>query len=382
MIKYCTNCMMPETKPDLSFKDGVCNACINFENRKKINWHDRKNQLLVILEKYKNKSESNWECIIPVSGGKDSTYQVLTALKLGMHPLCVTSRTCDLSEIGRYNLDNIRNLGVDLIEFGPGAKTRNKLNRIGLLELGDISWPEHVGIFTIPVRVAINFKIPLIIWGENSQNEYGGPAGEEKNNTLDRRWLEEFGGLIGMRVSDLSGFPGLSKKDLISYTYPSDEEIKNAGITGLFLGHYLPWDGYENAIIAKENGFKFFDTRVEGSLVDYENLDNYQTGIHDYFKFIKFGFSRVTDIACLYIRRKRLTREQAKNYIIKYDGKFPATYLKKPLEEILKPLNISVEEFIKCCDKFTNKKLFKKDNTGKLLKDASGNLTKVTYDNI
>ena len=374
--------MMPETKPDLSFKDGVCNACINFDNREKIDWDERKNQLVSILEKYKNKSKNYWNCIIPVSGGKDSTYQVVTALRLGMHPLCVTSRTCDLSKIGRDNLDNIRNLGVDLIEVGPDAKIRNKLNRIGLLELGDISWPEHIGIFTIPVRIAVNFKIPLILWGENSQNEYGGPAGEEKNNTLDRRWLEEFGGLIGMRVSDLFGFPGLNKKNLIHYTYPTDEEIKNAGITGLFLGHYLPWDGLENANIAKQNGFKAFNTRVEGSLVEYENLDNHQTGIHDYFKFLKFGFSRVTDIACLYIRRKRITREQAKEYIIKYDGKFPSKYLNKPLEEILKPLDLTLEEFEKCCDKFTNKNLFKKDKSGNLLKDTYGNLTKVIYDNI
>ena len=108
MLKYCIKCMMPETKPDLSFKDGVCNACINFENREKIDWEERKYQLISILEKYKNKSENYWNCIIPVSGGKDSTYQVVTALELGMHPLCVTSRTCDLSKIGRDNLDNIR----------------------------------------------------------------------------------------------------------------------------------------------------------------------------------------------------------------------------------------------------------------------------------
>ena len=382
MIKYCTNCMMPETKPDLSFKDGVCNACINFNNRENINWEERKKQLASILKNYKNNSGSNWDCIIPVSGGKDSTYQVITALEFGMNPLCVTARTCDLSQIGRKNLDNLRYLGVDCIEVGPDAKTRQKLNRIGLLELGDISWPEHVGIFTIPVRIAVNFKVPLILWGENSQNEYGGPAGEEKSNTLDRRWLEEFGGLIGMRVSDLSSFPNIQKKNLINYTYPSDEEIKKIGVTGLFLGHYLPWDGYENAMISKEKGFKFFEKRVEGSLVEYENLDNHQTGIHDYFKFLKFGFSRVTDIACLYVRRKRITREKAKEYIIKYDGKFPKTYLNKPLKEILEPINLSVSEFIKCCDKFTNKSLFKKDVNGNLLKDTDGNLTKITYDNI
>ena len=126
------------------------------------------------------------------------------------------------------------------------------------MELGDISWPEHVGIFTIPVRMAVNFKIPLIIWGENSQNEYGGPAGEEKNNILDRRWLEEFGGLIGMRVSDLINYPNLDKKNFTIYNYPSDSEINKIKVTGLFLGHYIPWDGQNNAEEAKKNGFKCF----------------------------------------------------------------------------------------------------------------------------
>ena len=211
MLNYCTKCMMPETKPDLSFENGVCNACTNYENRTNIDWDKRKKDLLTILDRYRDKSSSTWDCIVPVSGGKDSTYQVITLLELGMTPLCVTARTCDLSAIGRRNLDNIRNLGVDLIEVGPDAKTRKKLNRIGLLELGDISWPEHVGIFTIPVRIAVNFNISLIFWGESPQNEYGGPAGEEKNNILDRRWLEEFGGLIGMRVSDLINYPDIQR---------------------------------------------------------------------------------------------------------------------------------------------------------------------------
>ena len=381
MIKYCTKCMFPETKPDLSFQNGICNACINYENRKDINWKERKDELISILKNYKDKSQNKWDCIVPVSGGKDSTYQVVMAIKLGMNPLCVTSRTCDLSDIGRKNLDNIRELGVDLIEVGPDAKTRQKLNKIGLLELGDISWPEHIGIFTIPVRLAVNFKIPLILWGENSQNEYGGPAAAAKNNTLDRRWLEEFGGLIGMRVSDLSGYPDLSQNKLTMYTYPTDEEIQEVKVTGLFLGHYLPWDGKQNAIIAEENGFQAFEERVEGSFVNYENLDNYQTGIHDYFKFLKFGFGRVTDIVSLYIRRNLISREEAKEYIIKYDGRFPSTYLKKPLKEIICPLGITVSDFIKCCDKFTNKNLFKKDDNLNLLKDKYGNLIKVAYDN-
>ena len=172
MIQYCTKCMLPDTKPNLHFEDGICNACINYENRKNINWKERKKELVSILKYYKDKAQNKWDCIVPVSGGKDSTYQVVTAIKLGMNPLCVASRTCDFSNIGRKNLDNIRELGVDLIEVGPDAKTRQKLNKIGLLELGDISWPEHVSIFTAPVKFALAYDIPLILWGENPQLEY------------------------------------------------------------------------------------------------------------------------------------------------------------------------------------------------------------------
>lgn len=382
MLKYCTHCVMPYTRPDLHLdEEGVCNACRAYESRKLVNWDQRRQELLTILERYQ-RHESNWDCIVPVSGGKDSTYQVVRMLQLGMNPLCVTSTTCDLSKIGRKNIENIKHLGVDYVEFSPNPLIRAKLNRIGLTEVGDISWPEHVGIFTIPVRTAVQFNVPLIIWGENSQNEYGGPASAAENNILTRRWLEEFGGLLGLRVSDLSSTYGIAPKHLLPYQYPSDEDLQRVGVTGLFLGHYIPWDGLSNVLIAQANGFTTFDQAVEGSMVNYENLDNYQTGIHDYFKFLKFGFARATDIACLHVRRGRITRQDALKIVITRDGKFPWTYLGKPLKDILDPLDLSVEEFIQICDRFTNKKIFKRDTSGKLIKDKHGNLEKLNNDNL
>lgn len=374
-MKYCCQCVMPSTKPDLSFDDdGLCQACQNYNKRHEIDWNQRKSELEEILKKYRQTDGENWDCIVPVSGGKDSTYQVIRVLQLGLNPLCVTSSTCDLSDLGRENIENIKNMGVDYIEMSPNKKVRAKLNRIGLTDVGDISWPEHVGIFTIPVRAAVQFKVPLIIWGENSQNEYGGPAAASENNVLTRRWLEEFGGLLGLRVTDMIGYDGIGARHLVPYQYPSDEELKSVGATGLFLGHYIPWDGYSNALLAQAHGFKTFDTTVEGSIVNYENLDNHQTGIHDYFKYLKFGFGRATDIACLHIRRGRITRDDGISLIKKHDGKFPWTYLGKPIEDILKPLDMSVEEFIAICDKFTNRKIFYTDAQGNLIKDKEGNL--------
>jgi N-acetyl sugar amidotransferase len=382
MLTYCKRCVMPDTKPDLLIDgEGICSACRSYENRQAIDWDSRHAELLQLLEKYRRKDGSNWDCLVPVSGGKDSTYQVVRMLQLGLNPLCVTSSTCDLSRLGRKNIENLKRLGVDCLEVSPNPLVRAKLNRIGLLQVGDISWPEHVGIFTIPVRAAVQFKIPLIVWGENSQNEYGGPAAASENNTLTRRWLEEFGGLLGMRVADIIGQEGIEAKHLIQYTYPSDDELASVGVTGLFLGHYIPWDGLSNALIAQANGLQTYDKIVEGSMVNYENLDNHQTGIHDYFKYLKFGFGRATDHACLHIRRERLTREDGLDVVKRLDGKFPWEYLGKSLRDILEPLEMSVDEFIQLCDQFTNKKIFRRGSDGRLIKDSGGNLTKINDDN-
>ena len=382
IMRYCKHCVMPDTKPDLRLDEhGVCNACRSYENRREVDWDTRHKELMSILEKYRSKDGSNWDCVVPVSGGKDSTYQVIRMLEMGMNPLCVTATTCDLSEIGRKNIESLKNLGVDMVEFTTNRKVRRKLNRVGLTMVGDISWPEHVGIFTIPVRVAVEYNVPLIIWGENSQNEYGGPASASQNNVLNRRWLEEFGGLLGLRVSDLIGMDGIEAKHMIPFSYPSDEALQRVKVTGLFLGYYIPWDGLSNALIAQGYGFTSYHKTVEGSLVNYENLDNNQTGIHDYFKFLKFGFGRATDLACLHIRRGRLTRQDGMNLVKAHDGKFPWVYLGKSLEDILDPLDMTVEEFTKICDRFTNKKIFKTDPRGNLIKDRDGNLTKLYYDN-
>lgn len=371
---------MPDTKPDLFFdKTGVCDACRSFERRKDIDWKKRKSELLQILKKYKNKNGTNWDCIVPVSGGKDSHFQVLKMLELGLNPLCVTATTCNLTEIGKQNIENLKKLGADYLEFTTNRQVRAKLNRICLTQIGDISWPEHVSIFTIPVRVSVQYKIPLLIWGENSQDEFGGPAAAKKNNVLNRRWLEEFGGLLGLRVTDLIGTEGIAAKDMLPFVYPEDKELRKVGTTGIFLGHYLPWDGLSNTIIAKANGFSSWGSVVMGAMVDYENLDNYQSYIHDYFKFLKFGFGRATDQACLHIRRGRLTREEAIKIVRKHDGQFPSSYLDLPLEKILEPLDLSVEEFVKICDRFTNKKIFLTDSRGNLVKDRNGNLTKKEY---
>ena len=374
-MKFCKTCLYPETKPDLWFDErGVCSACRGFEQRAEIDWAARRKEFLRITDRYRSKDGSNYDCIVPVSGGKDSTYQVIRLLEHELNPLCVTATTDSLSDVGRRNLQNIAKLGVDHIEVTTNPTLRRRINRMALTEIGDISWPEHVTIFTVPVRMAVAMRVPLLVWGENPQNEYGGPAAAQDDHVLDRRWLEEFGGLLGLRVSDLIGIDGISRRDLVQYSYPSDDELKAVGVTGIYLGYFFPWDGYQNALIAQGYGFETLPHMVEGSLAAYENLDNCQTGIHDYFKYLKYGFGRATDIANNHIRRGRLSRADAVALVKRHDGKFPWTYLARPIEDILREIDMTLDEFQAICDRFTNKALFKTDNRGKPVRDREGNL--------
>jgi len=355
-MNYCAKCLYPDTKPDLSFnKEGVCSACIAFLEREKIDWVTRQKDFVKLCDETKKKKKE-YDCIVPVSGGKDSHYQVLMALQYGMRPLAVTATTDHVSEIGHRNLDNISNLGVDHIHVTTNSQVRRRLNKYSLEAVGDISWAEHVTIFTIPTRVAIRYDIPLIIWGENPQNEYGSPNEKSKSSlTLDQKWLEEFGGLNGLRVTDLIDQKICTEQDLLQYTYPKTTKESPRGI---FLGQFFPWDGAENALIAVHNGFKTYYGPVEGSGYDYENLDNLQTGIHDYFKYLKFGFGRATDISSNHIRRRNITRREAKEIVELYDGRYPSTYLGMPLQDILERINITIEQFIEIANHFASKELF------------------------
>ena len=255
-MKYCKNCLYPDTKPGLKFdEDGICSACKNINLKESIDWGKRREELKELLEKYRSKDGKRYDCIIPVSGGKDSTYQTYIIKKeFGLNPLVVNFHPHDLTEIGRKNLENLKKIGVDCIEFSANPSIYNKLSRFGLEELGDFEWPEHIGIFTIPVQVAVAYKIPLIIWGENSQMEYGGD--DPDRVFLDKEWNEVHGGYFRDKIKpeDMTKY-GIQEKDLKPYIYPSDKEIEELGITGIFLGHFIKWDLFKQLEFVKTIGF-------------------------------------------------------------------------------------------------------------------------------
>lgn len=377
-IKYCTRCLFPETKPDLFFnEDGVCSACVSAEQKgASIDWNQREKDFYTIINKYKKgKNEIGYDCLIPVSGGKDSTYQAYFMKEVcGLNPLCVCFETTSLTELGQKNLDNISKMGIDVIYFKKNYNAYKSMVIEGFKRVGDEMWPNHLGIFTIPIHIAVKFNIPLIIWGENPQQEYGGPVESIENKFLNRKWLEEFGGLLGNRIQDMIGVDGLTEKDLTPYFYPSDEEIEKIGIVGIFLGHYFFWDARKQLEIVKKRGFSVKeDGPVEGTYTNYENLDEKMHGLHDYLKYVKYGFGRATDHVCIDIRNNRLTRQEGLDLVKKYDGKYPII----GVEEFIEYSGMSKSEIDDILDSFTNPILFEQDDNGKFKKDEHGNLIRV-----
>ena len=258
-MKYCKKCLYPDTKPQLIFdENGICSACNNNDLKNNIDWHEKEEELGKILKKYRSEDAKRYDCIIPVSGGKDSTYQTyIIKKKFKLNPLVVNFHPIDQTDLGRENLETLKKIGVDCIEFSPNPEIYLRLARFGLKELGDFQWPEHLGIFTIPVKMAVLFNIPLIIWGENPQLEYGQPTDIEKDTILDRKWNEKNGGyfLDKIKPQDMVKY-GFELSDLKPYIYPSDEEIERVGVTGIFLGTYLKWNIFKQLEIVKELGFK------------------------------------------------------------------------------------------------------------------------------
>ena len=378
-MNYCKRCLYPDTKPQLVFdENGICSACKNNELKEKIDWKSKEKELKEILEKFRSKN-NYYDCIIPVSGGKDSHFQTYTIKeKFGLNPLVVNFHPLDQTEIGKKNLDNLKKLGVDCIEFSPNPNVYLKLARFGLKKLGDFQWPEHIGIFTVPVQIAVKYKIPLIIWGENPQFEYGQPTDISIDTILDRKWLEKNGGyfLDKIKPQDMIKH-GFELNDIQPYLYPSDEEINQAGVTGIFLGSYIKWDIFKQLETVKAIGFQENDEPIEGTFNKWENLDVYFTVFHDYFKFLKYGFGRATDHASIEIMHGRISREQGLKLVKQYEGKIPRKYLKKFLEFA----DMSMDDFIGICNEFTNKEIFKVDENQNVVRDKSGEVIKLKYDN-
>lgn len=345
----CRSCVMPNTRPDTPFSDGECAACVSYKRRPTIDWDARKAELIALLDRHDGR------CIVPSSGGKDSTYQVLTLLELGADVTVVTARTCHLTPIGRANIDNLARY-ARTIEIVPNMKVRAKLNRLALEMVGDISWPEHCAIFRTPFRMAAYLDRPLIFYGENPQDQYGGPIGSDEAQQMTARWVSEYGGFLGLRASDFIGMEGITPQDMADYQPLNSEEMRAFHPEAHFLGQYIPWDSRRNAEVAERAGMRtMFSPPSVANWWAPENLDNAQTGLHDYFMLRKFGFGRGCQQISVDVRTGRVDRERALQWVEMHDHRFPHKYAGVSLEEILDRIDVTRVQLDACIERFTDK---------------------------
>jgi hypothetical protein len=348
----CKTCVMPNTRPDTPFVDGECQACRNYKRRPDIDWAERKSQLVQLLDRHDGR------VLVPSSGGKDSTWQVLTLLELGADVTIVTARTCHLTAIGRANIDNLSRY-ARTIEVVPNMTVRAKLNRLGLEMVGDISWPEHAAIFSTPFRVAAQTGHTLLMYGENPQSCYGGPQGSEEAMQMTRRWVTEFGGFLGLRPADFVGEEGITERDMEDYASPVLHVGSATQIEAHFLGQYLPWDSQRNAEVAQAAGMQTFGGKPPSPKNWWiaENLDNAQTGLHDHFMWLKYGFGRGCQQISVDVRAGLVKRAHALAWLDDYEGSYHVDYAGVYFEEVLDRIGMTMAQFRDCEARFTNRQL-------------------------
>lgn len=372
MVRYCRTCLFPETKPDLYFEEsGKCDACVSAERIHGIvdgiDWKARAVEFDRILKEVKTEAQGWYDCIIPVSGGKDSTWQVY-AMKMihHMNPLAVTFDQFDQTRIGLENLEALRSIGVDHVHFTLNPKIVKRLVRKGFEIVGDPYWVNHVGMFTVPFHFASKFKIPLVIFGEQPQLEYGGPTKSRDNMLMDKRWRQEFGGMRGFREEDMVD-EEILPEDLRILQYPSDEEIVSSKVKGLFYGHFFRWDASEHIEVARKVGFRSLESPPKGSWLDYENCDMDFIDVREHLKYLKYGYGRATDQLNIALRNGVISRESALEIAKEIDGDVSSESIKKFCAYIGVPEN----NFYEVRDSFVNTDIFsrKDENNWELINE-------------
>lgn len=381
-MKFCTICVTPSTRPDLEFsEDGICDACQmamkkRGEGAKPIDWEARAKQFGELVDKYRSPDPSKYDCIVPVSGGKDSTYQVhIVKERYGLRPLCICFEPTLPIPLGRKNLDMLNRMGVDLIHVKRNPIVYEKLVLEAFKRVGDPEWPNHLGIWSTPYRYAAAFDIPLIIWGEGRMEFAGTEFIDERHlRELDEDWAHDYGCLNGLRAEDfIDGETGLTEFDMQMYAFPAKEKLAaiggNKGCTGLFLGYFFNWRVRDQLNAIEPLGWNRMVGHIEGAYCDFENLDCYSNHLHDYIKYCKFGYGRATDQATRDIREGVIDREQGVRLAERYDGEYPRIAIAAFCERF----NMTRAEFDEICDNFTNPAIFEMRD-GKFCRDLDGGL--------
>jgi len=353
-LKICTRCVMPETAESLAFDEaGACSVCRQIDFKKDaIDWDKRKEEMHELVEQHRGKYD--YDCIVPFSGGKDSTYTLWYLVKeLGLKCLVVRFDHLFMRQVVEENADRaFKRLGVDVIRFSPNWQVVRKLMYESLVRRGDFCWHCHTGIFSYPMWISLKFGVPLIFWGEPSAEYSSFYSYDEKEEADERRFnrnvnlginAEDMLGMLDNSVSDYK----VELRDLKPYTYPPSKELRRAGTRSVFLGYYIPWDVRKQVdIIEKELGWQRDEVEGIPAEYGYEKIECYMQGVRDYIKFLKRGFGRTAHLASIDIRNGRMTHEEGLELVEKYDGRRPAA-----LDRFLRVLGIEEAEFMQIVEK-------------------------------
>ena len=351
-MRYCKRCVMPDTRPGIKFdKEGICSACRHHERKKRVDWKKRWKELEELADKYRGCNGNYYDCIITASGGKDSYYQTyIFKEKLDMHPLILSVNSFSYTKTGLHNWDNMLNeFGVDAIRLSLNPKACKKMFKKGL-ERGIPTWYFDLAIYSWPLKMALQMGIPLVVYGENVGYEYGGLPKKEvpsAKKQIDNDVVKP------IPKDDWFG-NGITEKDFAPCEYSSNLSNLNP----IYLSYYVKWSGYENMLFSKEHGFKTLEEewKREGFCEDYDQIDTIGYLTHTWFKFLKFGHFRTTDVASIWVREGRITRKEAVDMVIENDWKLD----KKMLNDFISYIGITEKEFWKIADKFANLNIIEK----------------------
>lgn len=320
-MRYCVRCCMPESNEGMQFDEmGICQACQSSEQKIRINWVEREKELSRILNHYKALN-NEYDCIIPISGGKDSTFQLHVLTKVyGMRALAVTFSHTWFSETGKYNLQNcLEKFEVDHIMFSPSRSLVNRLARQSLFKIGDACWHCHSGVGAFPMQIAVKYKIPLMIWGESIAETSGRATHRNPIRKFDRDYFTK---VSAKRYPEEMVGDNITLREMAPFRLPAVEEIEALGVVGIHLGDFIFWDD-ERQMEFVRDVYDWREDKVEGTYKRYKSVECRMAGVHDYTKFLKRGFGRGTDHASVDVRAGLLTREEAFELAKKHDTERP-----------------------------------------------------------
>lgn len=359
-MKFCTNCIMPDTRPGITFnEEGVCIACQNNEKKKDVDWNARFEELKALCDKYRRKEEGQYDCIIAVSGGKDSHYQVYVMKELmNMNPLLITVEDFfTMTEAGRHNQQNISDaFGCNLLAFKPNRRAAKVITRYMFEKYGRPLWYVDRLLYTVPLYYAAALNIPLLVYGENVSYEYGGVDDEETYSARE----QVFNGVApGVELQELID-AGVPRDELVYLDAPSREVLNK--LDPIYLSYFVEWNAIKNYEFAKTRGFKDLTHEWDRTnhIESFNQIDSYGYLLNAWMKYPKYGHAYATDYAARWVRYGLLTRDEAVALAEKKDHAIDP----KIIDDFCRFTGMTIKEFYEALDKLYNRDLFEKNSYG------------------